>query len=343
MAKIMVPQELQNQIIDLYVNKNYTRVQIKRELNLTFGDSVIKRILEENNIPIKTNPGAQKGGRKKQEVDIELQKQIIEAYNKGWSQEKIVRELSLPFTFDKVRSILIDNGIHIRNNKEAYVTSDKPELRKYPVNDDYCLESHNGAWFLGMIASDGYLPITKGARNRITLTLSEIDEEILHRIADELNYKGPIYHFDSHGYPSVSLSFASRKIREQMEAYGVVNNKTFKLQHLPNLPEEYIIDFIRGYFDGDGSIFDSLQKKVPGMSITCACKDFLQEISNFLHIKYNVSNVNVREFERVHTIYDIRYGKKDTLILGEIFYNNNYLSLQRKKDKYFFIKDKYAN
>ena len=69
MSKIVVPQELEKQIIDLYVNKTYTRKKIKTELNLPFGDSVIKRILEENNIEICSNPGAQKGGRKKQEVD----------------------------------------------------------------------------------------------------------------------------------------------------------------------------------------------------------------------------------------------------------------------------------
>jgi hypothetical protein len=73
MSKIIVPQELQEQIIDLYVNKQHTRKAIKQELSLSFGDSVIKRILEENNIPIRTNNGAKAGGRKKVEVAQEIQ------------------------------------------------------------------------------------------------------------------------------------------------------------------------------------------------------------------------------------------------------------------------------
>jgi hypothetical protein len=73
MGKIIVPQELQEQIIDLYVNKQYTRKAIKQELSLPFGDSVIKRILEENNIQIRTNNGAQAGGRKKTKVEREVQ------------------------------------------------------------------------------------------------------------------------------------------------------------------------------------------------------------------------------------------------------------------------------
>ena len=47
MSKIQVPKELQEKIIDLYVNKQYGRIKIKKELNLPFGDTVIKRILQD--------------------------------------------------------------------------------------------------------------------------------------------------------------------------------------------------------------------------------------------------------------------------------------------------------
>lgn len=192
MAKIEVPKELQEQIIDLYINKKYTRKKIKIKLNLSFGDSVIKRILEENSITIRSNPGAQKGGRKKQKVDNEIQKQIIDLYNKGYGLEKIVKELNLPFGFDKVRTILQDNGIHIRNVKESAQVKTMPDLRKYKINDNYNFESHNGAWILGFIAADGYLPITKGAQNRVTITLARKDEDVLYKIAEELEYNGKI-------------------------------------------------------------------------------------------------------------------------------------------------------
>ena len=46
MSKIIVPQELQKKIIDLYVNKGYGRAKIKSILNLPYNDSVIKRILK---------------------------------------------------------------------------------------------------------------------------------------------------------------------------------------------------------------------------------------------------------------------------------------------------------
>ena len=69
------------------------------------------------------------------------------------------------------------------------------DLRKFPINDNYNLLSHNGAWLMGFIAADGYLPATKGARNRITISLAEKDREILERIAKELEYEGNIYEY----------------------------------------------------------------------------------------------------------------------------------------------------
>lgn len=336
MSKIEVPQELQNQIIDLYTNKKLGRTTIVRELNLPFSEKVVKRILIENNIEIRNATG---GGRKKMEVSKEIQEQIIEKYNLGYGLEKIVSELNLPFSFDKVRDILKNNNIHIRNVKESAQVKTMPDLRKYSINDDYVFESHNGAYILGFIAADGYLPITKGAKNKVVITLSRIDEEFLQMIADELSYTGPIYQFDSsNGYPCSSLSFTSKSLREKIEKYGISNNKTFKMHYLPsNLPKEFMIDYIRGYFDGDGSVFVANNKGL-GMNICSVNKSFLEDIGKFLHETYNVTLPKVSVQHRKNDIYDIKFYKNDSLVLGDIFYNNDYLSLPRKKKHFLETK-----
>lgn len=342
MSKILVPQELQEQIVDLYVNKNYTRVQIKKELNLAFGDSVILRILKEHNVEIRNNPGAKKGGRKKQEVSQELQQQIIELYNYGYGLEAIIKKLSLPFSFDKVRSILKDNNIAIRSIAEASQVKIMPDLRKYSINDNYNFESHNGAWILGFIAADGYLPLGRGSQNRITITLARKDEEVLYIIAKELSYSGPIYQFEStEGYECSSLSFTSQKIRQSIEKYGIGNNKTFKLKHLPfNLNDDFMIDYLRGYFDGDGSILEPQGKKI-NISLVSANKEFLESVSYYLNNKLKLKIPTIHSVERKHTIYDIKYYTKDSFLLGEAFYNNDFLALPRKKKHYLEIAKKY--
>lgn len=343
MSKIIVPQELQEKIVDLYINKQYGRMRIKKELNLPFGDSVIKRILQENDIHIR-NFNEAKVGVSKMEVKEDIQKQIIELYNRGYGLEKIVDVLKLPFSFDKVRSILQDNNIHIRNVQESAQVKVMPDLRKYTVDDEYNFNSHNGAWILGIYMADGYMPITKSAKYRVTLALQRQDEDCLKLIKKELQYTGPIYQYESsNGYPESSLSFSSKTIREKMESYGIVNRKSYKEIHLPsNLPKEYKIDFIRGFFDGDGSIFEREAERKIGSSFTSASRSILDEIGDFLYQEYGLKKPVIHEQERNLTIYDIRYYKANTLTLGDIFYNNDYLALPRKKNKFFQLKERYS-
>lgn len=340
MSKIEVPQELRDKIVYLYTHENQNRKQIKQSLELSFGDSVIKRVLEESGVEIRTNPGAQKGGRKKQEVSIDLQKKIVELYEQGNGMQKIVEMLHLNHGTDWVKRILKDHGVQIRNALEASQTRKNVDLRKYKLNDDYPLESHNGAWLMGFIAADGYLPITNGAMNRVVITLQRQDEDLLEMIKKELEYTGPIYQYYNKDYPASSLTFTSQKIRRQLENYGIVNNKTFKLKHLPNLSDEHKLDFIRGFFDGDGSLFEPKGKKI-NMSFTCASRELLEEIGMFLHEYCGVSIPTIHESQRKHVVYDMRYYVADSIILGNLFYCNDYLSLPRKKKHFLEIKEKY--
>lgn len=336
MSKILVPQELQEQIVLLY-KSGKTRKEIRCELALSFGDSVVKRILLENNCEIRSNPGAQVGGRKKDQVSKEDVEKIINLYNQGYGLNAISQRMGKLFCFDKVRRVLKDNGVKLRTFQESVLVKKTKDLRKYSINDDYNFESHNGAWLLGFLAADGYLPCTKGAKSRVILSLARKDEEILFRIKEELQFTGPIFQYTNSGFPASSLAFNSKTLRAKIESYGIVNNKTFKLKELPkNLPDEYMIDYIRGYFDGDGSIMGGEGKKIC-MSIVSANAEFLQEISTYLVTKYP-QVITERTITKNHSIYQIAYSKNMSLFLGELFYNHSYLALERKRQHYFIIK-----
>lgn len=276
---------------------------------------------------------------KKVIVPQELQKTIINEYvNHLKGVKTIKKELDLPYSPQKIKEVLIENNIHIRNVDETNKLK-----RKYSINDNYNFNSHNGAWILGFLASDGYLPNTYGAQNKVVLTLQRQDEDTLELIKKELEYNGPLYQFESsNGYPCSSLSFTSRELRSKIEEYGIINAKTFKFKHLPtNLPQEFMLDFIKGYFDGDGSVIGLEREKKINMSFTAANKEILEEISKYLNVNFNLSKPKINQTQRKNVIYDIRYYKKDSLILGDLFYNNNYLSLIRKKQHFLELKEKF--
>ena len=330
--KAEVPQELLDQIIDCYVNQQLSLEKTIIKLKLPFGRNPLKRILTENGIHIRTYKEAANIGVR-QPIPQDMQKIIVDLYQKGFSIERIQKELTVFFSSDKIKKTLQENNIQLRTLEEAKKVQIDFEERKYPVDDDYLLESHNGAWLLGFIASDGYLPITKGAKNRIVISLARKDEDVLKLIAKELKYEGPIYQYTASDGESLisTLAFSSKKIRRQLEEkYGIVNNKTFKIHELPsNLPNEYMLDYIRGYFDGDGSVFKLRDKRI-NMSITSANKDFLESVQQYLQ-RYDLSSRIVPD----HNTFDLKFGVKDSLKFGQLLYDNNYLALPRKKEKFY--------
>lgn len=335
--KKLVPKEHQDIIIDLYVNKQYGIQKVIKELKaqgLIYGERVIKRVLEDNQIHIRNFTEA-KVGRYKIDVPQDLQNKIVNLYNRGYGLEKIVEILQTSFSFDKVRSILQDNGVHIRTVQESAQMKVMPDLRKYSINDNYNFQSHNGAWILGLFASDGYLPETKGAKNRMILTLQERDLDCLELIKKELEYTGPINHYKSTtGYPNVSLAFTSQQIRNTFESFGIVNAKTFKIKHLPqHLKEEFWLDYLRGYFDGDGSVYE--KRDAPILSLVCASEGFLQETKAYLAGKLGLKGGSISKDK---AIYQLTYGKYDSLTLGSAFYDNEYLAMPRKYNKFIALR-----
>jgi len=329
--KVEIPQELMDKIIDCYVVQQLSLEKTIVTLQLPFSRNVLKRLLTEQGVHIRTYKEAANQGMRG-EPPIEMQQQIIALYQQGYSIARIQKAIQSFYSSDKIKKILLNNNITLRTLEEAKKVRIQIEERKYPVNDNYCLESHNGAWLLGFVAADGYLPITKGAKYRITITLARKDEDILHLIAQELGYEGPIYQFTASDGVSLSssLSFSSKILRQKFEEYGIVNNKTFQLKELPNLPKEYMLDFIRGYFDGDGSIYEPRGKKI-NTNFTSANKEFLENVGNYLHQELNLT---IPTIHPSHNAFDIRYYVKDSLILCNAFYNNDYLALPRKKNHY---------
>lgn len=278
-------------------------------------------------------------------VPKELQEQIIDLYeNQKFGRTRIVKELKLPFGEEKVKNILKENGIHIRTLQEARQISnyDYSNLRKFSINDNYNFNSHNGAWLLGFYAADGYLPNTKGAKNRVVLSLQPQDKDALELIKQELSYTGSInkYHNSTLDKDFYSLAFTSSQIRQTLESYGIVNNKTFIFNKIPNIDDKYKIDFIRGYFDGDGCIYSS-DKRVR-MSFTSGNKYILYDITDYLYHHYSISKQNVHtSYKSKNPSYSICYGKADSFKLGHLFYDNDYLALPRKKAHFYKLERKF--
>ena len=114
--------------------------------------------------------------------------------------------------------------------------------------------------------------------------------------------------------------------------YGIVQNKTSTLE-FPEINANYIWDYIRGYFDGDGSFSVYCKQsgtQVPRVSFVCKNNKFLDVLSGIMR-EYGIDS-------RIYTdrdYYVLFVRKRDSLSrFFDFIYHDTDLYLDRKYEKY---------
>lgn len=201
------------------------------------------------------------------------------------------------------------------------------------VNNNYfSIQNAHMAYIMGFLAADGN--ISKNG-NRIQSQLSIQDKEQLLMIQKEIG-GCEVYEYLSNGYKSCGWHCYSAQIKKDLSEYGLIPNKTGKIYISPKLNKKYWKDFIRGYFDGDGSIC----KDYGGfrVTITSANKEILEDINNYF-IENGIKSSN---FYKDHNNICIRYRSQASIDIYNLLYYDNCLCLKRKKNKFLqLMKEKY--
>lgn len=253
------------------------------------------------------------------------------------------------FEGESLSNISKDLGIHIQTiyayfQRNNLTYNKKIQLRKegYTVNDNYLdnIDTEDKAYFLGWLLSDGSI-----SDNRLTLKLKSDDEYIIKEMFGKFSSGYNITTYKN----SKSMGVSSSKLIDSLKKLGCVENKTKMGFNLPIISDDLFRHFIRGYFDGDGSIGRrSARPNQTQINICSPDKIFLLELQN----KFNEFNIN--------TIFttEVRKGKllkrpnneystnnmdmfrliinthKDRLKFYEFLYNDCSIKLIRKYNLY---------
>ena len=126
--------------------------------------------------------------------------------------------------------------------------------KKYKINEEYFNHplSKRGAYFLGLILSDGHLDYNRGY---FQYAIAAQDVSILEFIREELQSTHPIKKFRN---VYLRYSITNKKlVRSIVNKYSLPHsNKSMNNIDIPTqLTNELIPHFLRGFFDGDGSIW----------------------------------------------------------------------------------------
>ena len=250
---------------------------------------------------------------------------IINAYENGISKNKLRLEFGV--SEGVIKRILEKNNIKIRQVQES-------NKRKFNINDNYFdIESPNMAYIMGLWAADGNVD---SKENRLDLELNSLDLEILEKIRNELQSERPIKVYQcQNGYIKNKLLFWSSHIKHKFAEYGIVPNKTYSKDfHAPyKLNKQYWIDYIRGFFDGDGCVKKNTSLTFELNSIN---QQFLKDIQDFFLKKYNIQTSLSIAHNRPnqYTMYRLYCYGNNAKKIYEVLYTPNSLFLKRKYDRW---------
>lgn len=197
------------------------------------------------------------------------------------------------------------------------------------------INTEEKAYLLGFFAADG--TIGKNT-NCMALLIQSRDVEILDYYKKAFNYQGKYYL-----YPAKTKTHQDRlKIcinspinKDNLISLGFPPNKTYEMFTTPDkiMDESLYRHFIRGYFDGDGSIIlKTKNSRVTKFKITSTNIEFLEFCKKELE-KLGCYNIKIesRPNNLAKTLYI--QNKNSIKLVTEYFYNSCNFSLQRKRIK----------
>ena len=172
-------------------------------------------------------------------------------------------------------------------------------------------------------------------KNRLKIEVQYKDIEILNNIKKDLKSDNKIIksnYESSFGIKNnVSIGFCSDKMKEDLEKYGIIENKTHKLKSIPNIDDDLKRHFIRGYFDGDGTVYMNSKSNSLRFGFY-GTKELLSDIQNYLSIKIGLS-VNLL-YEKIGC-WLLSYSKKEDINkFYDYIYIDSDLFLNRKRNKF---------
>ena len=202
------------------------------------------------------------------------------------------------------------------------------------------INTEEKAYFLGLLLADGHNNIKNGI---IAIDLQEGDLEILQKLTALIQPDKPIKNYENK-YAKVGRNrvvLASRHMSNRLNELGMVQNKSGNLLFIQNISPELIHHFVRGYFDGDGSI--GIFGKVQNVEFSIvSTKEFLLPLQQVLINNCNLTQTKLgkRHKDRDSNAYHIKYtGRFSCLRIRDFLYKDATVFIQRKRDKFFSIPD----
>ncbi|MFE8701003.1 LAGLIDADG family homing endonuclease [Cytobacillus sp. FJAT-54145] len=252
--------------------------------------------------------------------------EIIRLYENGESL------ISIANRYEGLRHYHVDYILRKHNIPKR---SNKVNSRKYSLNHHFfdVVDSEEKAYWLGFIAADGYITTKE---NIIGISLHHSDESHLEKFKKAINATYPVHQYRGSGYGGeveyVRIAVRSDQVWKMLKEHGILENKSLILTFPESIPPNFYLPFIRGYFDGDGSL--SYYKKKDAYTVKIAgTKEMLEAITTILG--YPNRKLYKRYKNSTKNTYSVEIGgRRQVVDVMNKLYHGATVYLERKHNRY---------
>jgi len=183
--------------------------------------------------------------------------------------------------------------------------------------------NENSAYVLGYLEADGWLDNRNKAIG-VQFGCSIKDYEYLTRLKNIVSHTGKIYEKGQ----MVGFTVYSRQWRDSLLT------KSFRKRKLPKIPRDLIHHYIRGFFDGDGSVyfFNHLKR----VSLVFYNLNFAEEVLKLIAREVGFSKgMKIYRKENTKDSWYFRIAKQEIVEkFGNWIYKDANIFLKRKRERF---------
>lgn len=219
-----------------------------------------------------------------------------------------------------IMRVLKRNGIKNKTSK----------IYTYDENFFEIIDTEEKSYWLGFLYADGCVR-KRRTSSEMRLKLSIRDIEHLNKFKETLKTNAEIKIKNCQSI----LYVCGKKIVNDLIDKGCLPNKTSVIR-FPLLRKDLIRHFIRGYFDGDGSI-KFTDKNAPSFNVVSGSFIFLESLKEEISNSCNIRNPKIYISSNEHYGNIFWNSIPDIISIYFYMYKDSNVYLERKKDKFLKI------
>lgn len=253
--------------------------------------------------------------------------EIVKNYLSGLSMTELVNVYSLHRS--TLQKILLRYNIKLHKGK-SNIKCNKEFFNSYTKESCY---------WAGFIMADGNLRVN---RNSLQIKLAKIDKSHLYSFLKAINCNDISLVKEYETYVSLTISLDEYK-NGLINNFNVTPRKTSTCDLNDKIPNNMLKHFIRGYFDGDGSITKTTIITVSFVGTIMLLNKITQHFKTELEVSLKSKN-DVPPIQKMNEIVGtVSYSGKNTIKIMDYFYSDlsDNIYLSRKKNKYEQLKKEY--